>query len=679
MSMSENTSLYTWVNKEGITPGGVVSTLKNTLKSCRQRIDDAVKSKEPTWSGIVGLLEKTQEDISALWAYPSHMNSVMNSEAWQNSYNESIGLLSEYCSSLSHHKDLYQVIVDLKTSSESKKWTQEQTRVVELNLRDFHLSGIHLPKEKQKTLAKWSKESSKLSSQFSENVLKSTQAWSFVIEDESLLKGIPERQKQQFKSTAESKNLKGWLLTLDAPSFMGVMQFANDRSLREKIYRAYVTRASEFSDSQYDNGSVMVDILNLRKSKAQLLGFDHYAGYSLATKMANSTTEVIDLIDELVSKTRPQAILEFQKLSEFAKKEGQKSALKPWDVAYWSEKLRQRDYQLDSEALRVYFPLPKVLKGICEIIERLYGVTLTLQPEAKVWHETVQCWGIQNSDSSLVGEVYLDLYARSNKRDGAWMNGCRDRSNLEGYVQYPIAFVVANFMPPGEEGVALLSHQEVVTLFHELGHALHHLLTKVGIPSIAGTNNVAWDVVELPSQFFEHWAWQDESLSMISSHVSTNKPLPKELKESLLKAKNFQSGMAMMRQLEFALFDFKLHQQDHYSVQSVQALLDDIRQQTSVMPAVSENRFQNGFSHIFAGGYAAGYYSYKWAEVLSSDAFEMFEKEGIFNQNCSQKFKNCILEKGGSFEASALYKQFRGKEADVGPLLKHSGIEVVRD
>ena len=677
--MSENTSLYTWVNKEGITPGGVVSTLKNTLKSCRQRIDDAVKSKEPTWSGIVGLLEKTQEDISALWAYPSHMNSVMNSEAWQNSYNESIGLLSEYCSSLSHHKDLYQVIVDLKTSPESKRWTQEQARVVELNLRDFHLSGIHLPKEKQKTLAKWSKESSKLSSQFSENVLKSTQAWSFVIEDESLLKGIPERQKQQFKSTAESKNLKGWLLTLDAPSFMGVMQFANDRSLREKIYRAYVTRASELSDSQYDNGSVMVDILNLRKSKAQLLGFDHYAGYSLATKMANSTTEVIDLIDELVSKTRPQAILEFQKLTEFAKKEGQKSALKPWDVAYWSEKLRQRDYQLDSEALRVYFPLPKVLKGICEIIERLYGVTLTLQPEAKVWHETVQCWGIQNSDSSLVGEVYLDLYARSNKRDGAWMNGCRDRSNLEGYVQYPIAFVVANFMPPGEEGVALLSHQEVVTLFHELGHALHHLLTKVGIPSIAGTNNVAWDVVELPSQFFEHWAWQDESLSMISSHVSTNKPLPKELKESLLKAKNFQSGMAMMRQLEFALFDFKLHQQDHYSVQSVQALLDDIRQQTSVMPAVSENRFQNGFSHIFAGGYAAGYYSYKWAEVLSSDAFEMFEKEGIFNQNCSQKFKNCILEKGGSFEASALYKQFRGKEADVGPLLKHSGIEVVRD
>jgi len=659
-----------------IQPEHAEPAIDELLARNRSRIAEMTADGSVSGWALVAELEQLNDELAQAWSPVSHLNAVMNSDAWREAYNACLPKLSEYWTELGQHQGLFQAFESLASSEEYQQLSPARRRVVDNALRDFRLSGIALPQAQQKRYAELQQRLSELTTKFSENVLDATQGWWKTISDESELSGLPEHAVAAAKEAAAAKEVNGWVITLDFPAYYAVMAFADSRSLREELYRAFSTRASDQGPKagEWDNSAVMDEILALRHELAQLLGFDTYADYSLATKMAQSPQQVVSFLEDLATETRPMAEKELAELQAFAREQDSIDELKAWDVTYYGEKLKQARYEISQQELRPYFPLPKVLDGMFTIAGRLFDLEVEEQRNFDSWHADTRLFALKRNGEPFA-YCYLDPFARSGKRGGAWMDDCRVRRRLsEAELQLPVAYLVCNFTPPLSGQPALLTHDEVTTLFHEFGHGLHHMLTQMEEADISGINGVAWDAVELPSQFMENWCWEPEALALISGHHETGEPLPQALLDKMLAAKHFQSGMMMLRQLEFSLFDFRLHHEYQPGETEIQVLLDHVREQVAVIRPPAENRFQHGFSHIFAGGYAAGYYSYKWAEVLSADAFSRFEEEGIFNAETGAAFRQEILEQGGSGDPMDLFVAFRGREPSVDALLRHSGI-----
>ncbi|MBT1445138.1 oligopeptidase A [Shewanella sp. JM162201] len=660
-----------------IKPEHIQSAVEQAISHCRAEIERVLAAGDFSWNGLVSPLEEADDRLSKLWSPVSHMNSVLSTEEWRAAHDACLPLLSEYGTFVGQHEGLYQAYKTLHGSGEFKTLPRPKQTLIEHALRDFELSGIGLDEAKKARYGEIVKRLSELSSSFSNNVLDATQAWTKLITDESELKGLPESALAAAKAMAEERELQGYLFTLDFPSYLPVMMYCENRELREECYTAFTARASDQGPNagQFDNSPLMEELLALRHELATLLGFDSFAHKSLATKMAETPAQVISFLNELALHSRPQAKQELDELKAFAASEYGATDLKAWDLSFYGEKLKQHRYEISQEELRPYFPENKVLSGLFHTVERLFGLKIEEQTEFDRWHKDVRFFHIFDAEGEHRGSFYLDLYARSGKRGGAWMDECRVRRVSGGKLQRPVAYLTCNFNGPVGGKPALFTHDEVVTLFHEFGHGIHHMLTKVDVAGVSGINGVPWDAVELPSQFMENWCWEPEALNEISGHFETGEPLPKAMLDKMLAAKNFQSAMMMVRQLEFSLFDFRMHlEYNSEDGARIQQILDEVRQQVSVVIPPAFNRFQHGFSHIFAGGYAAGYYSYKWAEVLSADAFSRFEDEGIFNPETGRAFLTNILEMGGSEEPMELFRRFMGREPNTDALLRHSGI-----
>lgn len=651
------------------------------LQRNREQIQAVLKDNNSfSWQNLMQTIDNLDDELNRAWSPVSHMNSVVNSDELREAYQACIGKLSEYGTEISQNVDLYQAIQSLKDSKEYQALSVAQKKIIDNDLRDFRLSGVSLEADKKEQYKFARQRLTELCNKFEENILDATNAWHKQIGDEKQLAGLPDHAIATAKETAQRKKLDGFVLSLEFPCYFAVVTYGDNRELREELYKAFVTRASDQGPNagDFDNSEIMDEIVSLRHHLANLVGFKNFAEYSLAKKMASEPKQVTQFLTELVEQSRPQAKQEFKELSAFAKQEHGIEKLEPWDIAYYSEKLRQHRYAISQEELRPYFPEDKALSGMFEIVHRLYGLTIKECQDIQTWHKDVRFFELRDEQDEVCGQLYVDLYARSKKRGGAWMDECVVRRRLDdGRIQVPVAYLTCNFAPPSAGTPALFSHDEVVTLFHEFGHCLHHLLTRVDYAGVSGINGVPWDAVELPSQFFENWCWHEEALALCAEHYKTGEALPHELFEKLLKAKNFQSAMQMLRQLEFALFDFRMHHEYNPDKGTrIQDILNEVRSQVSVVPVPDFNRFQHGFSHIFAGGYAAGYYSYKWAEVLSSDAFELFEENGIFDQATGRKFLQTVLQQGGSREPLDLFVEFRGREPKIDALLRHSGINV---
>ncbi|MCG2574033.1 M3 family metallopeptidase [Acinetobacter sp. ME22] len=620
---------------------------------------------------VLEQMDTLENNMSESWGVLAHLNSVMSNAVTREVYQSLLPLLSEYYTQLGQHTALYQTYQHLHDGTEFSTLTPAQQSAIRLALRDFKLSGVALEGAARQRYAEISARLSQLSSDFSNHVLDATQAY-FKPLEEAQLQGLPESSVALLKQYGQQRELEQAVATLDFPSYLAIMTYAHDRALREELYKAYTTRASEQSQhTEFDNSEVMQEILSLRQEMAQLIGFENYAEYSLASKMAPNVATVFEFLNELAEHARTPALQEIAELKAIAAQDGI-DELQPWDSSFYSEKLKQQQFNLSQEALKPYFPAPKVVQGLFEIVHRLYGIQIQ-ERAAPVWQSDVRYFEIEDQ-GQVLGGFYLDLYARHGKRGGAWMSGFRSRMQTALSLQKPICYMVCNFTPPVGDQPALLTHDEVTTLFHEFGHGLHHLLTEVDNISVAGTHGVAWDAVELPSQFMEFWTWDKASLDLISEHIETKQTLPQDLLNALLDARFFQSGMQTLRQLEFALFDLEIHQHiPALNTAQIQDTLNQIRQRISVLPTTAYNRFQHSFSHIFAGGYAAGYYSYKWAEVLASDAFDRFEHEGIFNTDTGHEFRKAILAVGGKDTALDAFVHFRGREPKIDALLRHQG------
>ncbi|MFD2179781.1 oligopeptidase A [Veronia pacifica] len=662
-----------------IKPEHVQPAVEQALADCRKAVEAVLATNAaPSWETIVAPLAETDDRLSRIWSPVGHMNSVVNSQELRDAYEACLPLLSEYSTWVGQHKPLYDAYKAIKESSEFATLTQAQQKTVTDALRDFELSGIALNAKDQHRFGEISKRLSELSSKFSNNVLDATMGWSKLVKDEAELSGLPESALAGAKAAAEAKEEEGYLLTLEMPSYLPVMTYCDNRELRAELYEAFSTRASDRGPSagKWDNTDLIHETLQLKHEISRLLGFNSYSERSLATKMAESTEQVMGFLNELAEKAHPQGQKEFQNLEAFAKDTYGVEKLEPWDVGYYGEKLKQHQYSISDEELRPYFPESKAVSGLFEVLNRVFGMTVKPREGVDVWHESVSFYDIFDAKGDLRGSFYLDLYARENKRGGAWMDECRVRRVTDnGELQTPVAYLTCNFNKPVGDKPALFTHNEVVTLFHEFGHGIHHMLTQVEAPAVSGINGVPWDAVELPSQFLENWCWQEEALAFISGHFETGEPLPKAMLDKMLAAKNFQSAMFILRQLEFGLFDFTLFTRfDPEEGPKVLETLAEVKSRVSVVPSPEWNRFPHAFSHIFAGGYSAGYYSYLWAEVLSSDAFGRFEEEGIFNTDTGASFLENILERGGSEEPMELFKRFRGREPSPDALLRHSGI-----
>ncbi len=661
-----------------IRPEHVEPAIDQLLADNRAQMQQRLDAGGPyTWDNLVEPLEHMEERLSRVWSPVGHLNSVMNSEALREAYNACLPKLSDYATEMGQNEALFQAFRDIADGDEYQRLNGAQKKVIDNALRDFRLSGIDLPAEKKQRYKEIMQELSRLTSKFSENILDATQAWTKLVTDEQALSGLPESARALARQAAEQQEKQGWLFNLEFPSYYPVLTYADDRELRREMYTAYVTRASDEGPNagQWDNSALMEDIVRLRHEVAQLLGFANYAERSLATKMAGSTGRVMDFLQELAERSLPAARRELDELRAFARDEHGMAELEAWDIAYYGEKLRQQRYSISQEELKPYFPVTRAVPGMFAVVERLYGLKISEVPDVDVWHPDVKFYEIRDHQGGLRGQFYLDLFARQNKRGGAWMDECIGRKRAGDELQYPVAYLTCNFTPPIGDDPALLTHDELQTLFHEFGHGLHHMLTLVDYPSVAGISGVAWDAVELPSQFMENWCWEREALDLIAGHYKTGEPLPEALFQRMTAAKNFQSAMQMVRQLEFALFDFRLHlEYDPARGARVNELLDEVRAQVAVIQPPSFNRFPHSFSHIFAGGYAAGYYSYKWAEVLSADAFSAFEEAGIFDADTGKRFLQAILEQGGSREPMDLFVEFRGREPTIDALLRHSGL-----
>ena len=660
-----------------ILPNHVVPAVDQLLTANRQEITKLLEDNVCDWDGLIAVIEALNDFLSQSFGPVSHMNSVVNTPELRDAYNASLPKLSEYQTEMGQNADLFSAYQSILTGSDFDTLDQAQKKSIENAIRDFRLSGIDLPKKKQSRFAEISKRLSELSSQFSDNVLDATMGWKKVVTDKSELSGLPENALGLARQMAEQNDEKGYLLTLDIPSYLPVLSYCENEKLRREMYEAFVTRASDQGPGkgQWDNSEIIHEILTLRKERAELLGFRNFAELSLATRMAQDTDQVIGFLTELAEKSKPAAEKEFTAICEFAQNEFDVKEINAWDVNFYAEKLKEHRFSISEEKLRPYFPEPTVLSGLFEVVRRLYDIEIEETKNIETWHEDVTTYNI-TKDGITIARFYLDLYARANKRGGAWMDDCRVRRiTAKGETQLPVAYLTCNFSAPVGGNPSLLTHTEVVTLFHEFGHGMHHMMTKVTCAPVSGVNGVAWDAVELPSQFMENWCWQKEALAFISAHFKTGESLPAEMLEKLLAAKNFQSAMMTVRQLEFALFDFRLHLEfDPNLDDQVQTILNEVRNDVAVVPAPEFSRFQHGFSHIFGGGYAAGYYSYKWAEVLSADAFAKFQEEGIFNRQTGEKFLTSILEVGGSVDPMDMFVEFRGREPEIDALLKQDGI-----
>lgn len=660
---------------------GLNQKLDQILEKQRSSLNDLKALDKPTWQNFAEPIQAMDMELEDFWSPVSHLNGVQNCDVLRDVYQEGIAKLTAWGSELGQDAQLFAQYKTLAESDEFVKLSAAQQRWVNKAIRSFKLAGVDLDAEKQKIFIDCQQRLAELSQKFSNNVLDATDNFEHLLAADTALAGVPQAMISMFKAKAEAKNVDGYLIGLDFPSYHAIITYADNATLRKKLYMAYQTKASDMAKhaaddkGQFDNSDVMVETLQLKQTMAKLLGFENYAERSLFTKMANDVEEVVSFLLDLADKSHAFAEQELAVLAEFAKNELDIHKLEPWDISYVAEKYRVAKYSLDNERLREYFPVDKVLAGLFSITSKLFAVDFNEIDSFDRYHEDVRLFEISR-DGERIAAFYFDLYARDKKRGGAWMADARSRWQPEvSTQQLPVAFLTCNFRPASEGKPALLSHDEVTTLFHEFGHGLHHMLTRVNVAGVSGIAGVEWDAVELPSQFLENWCWQKESIGFITEHYETKQALPTELLDSMLAAKNFNAGMMMLRQIEFALFDILLHTLENIeNPDQIQDLLDQVRDKVAVVFPPLDVRFQHGFSHIFAGGYAAGYFSYKWAEVLSADCFSAFEEEGLMNQKTGLRFLHEILEVGSSRPAAESFKAFRGREPSVEPLLKHSGL-----
>lgn len=687
-----------------IKPEHVAPAIEQLLDENRALIaqwlaDDA----PPTWENFVLPMEDANERLSRAWGPVGHLNAVMNSPELREVYNATLPVITQYYAELGQNLALFSKFKALRNSAEFEGLSAARKKLLENELRDFRLGGAELPEDKKARYLEIQERQSELSSRFSDNLLDATNAYTLVIEDKSELSGMPDDVLQAAQEAASAVDKKGWLFTLKAPSYMPVMQYADNRALREQMYRASATRASEFGDAKLDNGPLMDEIVKLRGEEAVLLGFANYGELSLAAKMADTPQQVVSFMRELAQRARPFAEKDLVELREFARKELNLSELHSWDVGYASEKLREQRYAFSEQEVKQYFPEDAVLPGMFRLVETLYGLQIK-QADAPVWHEDARFYDIRDAQGGLIGQFYLDMYARSSKRGGAWMDDVITRRRLacgqghtpllnplpqageeaneslrefyDSCIQTPVAYLNCNFPAPVGGKPATFSHDDVITLFHEFGHGLHHLLTEVEDMGVSGINGVEWDAVELPSQFMENFCWEWDVVRGMTRQADTNEPLPRALFDKMLAAKNFQSGLQTLRQIEFSLFDMLMHSNfEAGGNKSILQLLDEVRNEVAVLMPPEFNRFPNSFSHIFSGGYAAGYYSYKWAEVLSADAYSLFEEHGVLNPDVGARFRAEVLAMGGSRGAMESFTAFRGREPSIDALLRHNGLQ----
>jgi oligopeptidase A len=646
--------------------------LKQSIEAGRKAVQEVLNDADHDYVSLVENLDKVDELLNEAWGTVGHLNSVCNSPELREVYNNGQPLLSAYAAEIGQNRELYEAYQKLN----QQELSEARKAVVEKQCLSFKLSGVALEGEKRERCKAVQMKLSQLSSKFSDHVLDATMAWTRSVSAEEL-EGLPESARSMLSQNASSREQEGHLITLEAPSYLPVMSYAKNRDLRREVYEAYCTRASERGPhgGQFDNSEIIEEILSLRQEHSQLLGYNNYAERSLARKMAESPQQVIDFLSTLAERSRPKAKQDLEELQAHAAEHLGLEKLEAWDLMYASENLKERRYQFSQEETKPYFPLDKVVEGMFAIVKKIFDVDVEPIENPEVWHPDVRFYALKRSGTTIA-RFYLDPFARQHKRGGAWMGDCRSKRRwADGSAQSPVAYLVCNFTPPLGDDPSCLTHDEVTTLFHEFGHGLHHMLTEVEEPSVAGISGVAWDAVELPSQLLENWCWEPEAIPLISSHHKTGAALPDALLKKMLAAKHFQSGMMMCRQLEFALFDIRLHiEYGNNNFSSVQDLLNEVREQVAVTTPPHFNRFQHAFSHIFAGGYGAGYYSYKWAEVLSADVYSYFEEKGIFDANAGKRFLDTFLCRGGVRPESEMFAAFRGREPSVEALLRHSGI-----
>ena len=651
----------------------VSSALNAVLKENISLIRRIESNKEkPSWKNFVSPLQQLNEKLSRVWSQINHLNSVMNSDELRIVYNKNLNKITKYHSDLSQNELIYKKFKKIESGKEFTKLTKPQRKIITDEIMGFELGGVGLNKLKKIEFKKILTKLSKLSSSFEENLLDSVNNYSLIIKDKKKLKGIPKDVMQMAKNNAQNQKKTGWCFSLDFPSYLPLMQYADNRELRKEIYYAYATKASDLSDKATDNTKNIDNILLNKKKLSNLLNFSDYASMALKTKMANSSNEVIKFLENLAAKAKPFAEKDMADIQEYGHKYNI-NCIEAWDVAYLSEKLKEDRFNYSDQEIKSYFPDYKVIEGLFKVVENIYGIYIK-EESTEVWHKDVKFYKIINNYDDLIGYFYLDLYARKNKRGGAWMDEAISKFKFVDDESFPVAYLTCNFSQPLKKNSSLLTHDEVITLFHEFGHGLHHLLTEIEDYGVSGIQGVEWDAVELPSQFMENFCWEWPVIKNMTEHFQTKKQMPKKLFNKLLKSKNFQSGMQTTRQVEFALFDIKLHSDYDPNKKNFLSLLTDVRNQVAVVKPPSWNRFPHSFSHIFAGGYAAGYYSYKWAEVLSADAFSLFEEIGILSAEAGMKFRNEILAKGGSRPAIVSFKKFRGRKPSIDALLKHQGL-----
>jgi len=633
----------------------------------------ATSSEAPTWQNFAVKLEDHSEKLGRSWSQVGHMNAVVNSPELREAYNDNLAKLTDFYSDVSQDERLYAKFKAIQSSAAFATLSATQQTIINKEVRDFKLGGAELPAEQKVRFKAVSEALSKLGAKFEENILDNTNDFKHTVENLADLAGLPQDAIEAAQEAAKADGKQGYQFSLHFPSYMPVLQYADNRALREVLYRAYATRASELSKPEWDNTELIRDILKLKQEEAQMLGFNNFAELSLATKMADTPKQVTDFLDTLAKRAKPYAQQDMQALTAYASKLGI-ADMQAWDVAYVSEKLRQEQYAFSDQEVKQYFPEHKVLAGLFKVTETIFGVHVR-KVDAPVWHADASFYEISNAENQPIAYFYLDLYARNHKRGGAWMDECISRRQHAHGLELPVAYLTCNFSAPVGGKPALFTHDEVITMFHEFGHGLHHMLTQVDEYGVSGIKGVEWDAVELPSQFMENFCWEWEVLRQMTAHVDTGAQLPRELFDKMVAAKNFQAGMQMVRQIEFSLFDMRLHGDfDPNGKLTALDLIEQVRDEVAVMRPPQWNRFPNSFSHIFAGGYAAGYYSYKWAEVLSADAYSLFEEMGVLSGEAGTRFKNEVLAKGGSRPAMESFVAFRGREPSLDALLRHSGM-----
>jgi oligopeptidase A len=666
---------------DAIEPAHVTPAIDELLTNARAAIEAVAANPHPaTWDNVVTPLVDRLDRLDRAWSAVRHLNVVVNTPALRDAFHANLPKISAFYAELGQDARLFGKYRALKASPAFAQFGAAKQRMVDNELRDFRLGGAELADDRKARFKAIQEELADLAAQFDEHVLDTTNAWSLYVENESELAGIPADVKVEARSAAEAEGRSGWKLTLRMPCYLPVMQYADDRELRRTLHRAYATRASELGmKPEWDNGPLIDRILRLRKEAAHLLGYRNFAEVSLVPKMAQSPEEVLRFLRDLGQRAKPYAMRDYVELTAFAREVLGMAECAPWDLAYAAEKLKASRYTFSEQEVRQYFPEDKVLAGLFRVVETLYGVTIQ-EAEAPVWHRSVRFFDVRGRDGALIGQFYFDLYARAGKQGGAWMDDAINRRRLDGAIQHPVAYMTCNLSPPSPGKPATFTHREVITLFHEFGHGLHHLLTQIDVPGVAGIQGVEWDAVELPSQLMENFCWEWDVMKSMTAHVDTGATLPRTLFDRMLAAKNFESGMGMVRQLERAMFDMLLHAEydpdTHEPWESSEALLAAVRREIAVVPRPDYDRLVNSFSHIFEGGYAAGYYSYKWAEVLSADAYSLFEEEGVLSPTAGARFRDEVLARGGSRPALESFVAFRGRPPQLDALLRHNGMTV---